>query len=262
MKTHIFIIFTFLTINVFSQCGREYPSGFYHNSKFINSYGDTLNKSDSLGFYMGLHLYSDNPNNIYNDTITYLLGHFKVGVPIGEWLDHCNDGSFSIGNFRGDGENVLNGKGVLIKKNRGVYVKEGIWKYFNKDSTLIKKVKYERRILKKGWINNTYIADSLDNFILINSESKFNYSNIKRNEKTLLYTSKGVPISYEINNFWRCIFYEFNSNGTVKMVTKQSKIFGKSRNRKIVKKYNYNGKLQFKNIIKYKKPYIIPNQSW
>ena len=217
MRRQLLIILTLLTIKSYGQCGREYPSGFYHNSKFVNSQGDTLNKLDSSGLYHGVHLYTDNPNNIYSDANSFLIGRFEHGLPVGEWKDHCKDGSFSVGHFSvGGGETSSDGEGGWITKKQGIYVKVGVQKYYDIDSNLIRTEKYDRQTFKNGWVKETNRADSTGNFILTKHESKFRYQSIFKKEISREYSDSGVLISYDYENFWRDISIEYYENGKIK----------------------------------------------
>jgi hypothetical protein len=100
----------------------------------------------------------------------------------------------------------------------------GVWKYFDKDSSLIKTEKYDRQTCKNGWVNKSYRADSVGHFILMKYESKNNYSTKRRKETTKLYTDKGIPVSADFNNFWKNVSYEYNDKGQLSKFTKR-KIF-------------------------------------
>jgi hypothetical protein len=265
MRRQLLIILTLLTIKSYGQCGREYPSGFYHNSKILNAQGDTLNRLDNSGLYHGLHLYTDNSENIYSDTNSFIIGMFEHGLPVGEWKDHCKDGSFSRGQFScGGGESSSDGKGGWVTKHQGIYVKIGIWKYFDKDSQIIKTERYDRSIYKNGWADKTFIADSNGNFILVKFESKYNYSTKRKRETTKIYTDKGVPVSADYESFWKDISYEYDQNGQVSKIIKRKKFFGKTLKTTIEKEYNSKGQLKCKTKTKCKHPdsHIMINHAW
>lgn len=249
MRQQLIIILTFFILKSYGQCGREYPSGFYHNSKFVNTHGDTLNKLDNLGLYDGLHLYTKSEHKLYNDTISYLIGKFNHGQPIGEWKDHCNDGSYSIGQFKmGSGESSSDGKGGWVEKKQGLYVKVGIWNYFNNKGILEKTMRYDREFNHKGWTDQTFEMDTTGEFIL--TEYKFNSRHNldsrfkKRVNKS--YSKKGIPISSEYEGFWKDISYEYNEKGQVSKIIKRRKLFGKRLNTIIEKEYNNKGQLKCK----------------
>lgn len=264
MKQPLIIILILFALKSYGQCGREYPSGFYHNSKFINSQGDTLNKLDNSGLYEGLHLYTNDKNNLYNDTISYTIGEFHHGLPIGDWKDHCEDGTFSVGQYACSGETSSDGKGGWITKEQGIYVKVDVWKYFGKDNHLIKTERYDRAIFKNGWEDKTFRADSTGNFILIKFESKFNYSTKCKKETTKIYTPQGKAVSSDYENFWKDIAYEYNEKGQISKITKRRKFFGKNLKTKIEKEYNAKGQLICKTKTKCKHPAYrrIINESW
>lgn len=261
MRQQLLLISTFLTLQSFGQCGREYPSGFYHNSKFVNSQGDTLNKLDSSGFYHGLHLYADNPGNSYSDTNSFIFGEFEHGLPVGEWKDHCKDGSFSVGHFDvGGGESSSDGKGGWITKKQGIYVKVGVWKYYDIYGNLLKVERYDIQTYKNGWIHKTYRADNTGNFNLTMYESAFRYQSAFRKEILREYSDSGVLFSSHYKNFWRDVSMNFYNNGQIKEKWKCRKILGIKINRLISKSYTADGKLLEKR--KSKCWRTIVNESW
>src|SRR5689334_17779725 len=83
------------------QCGREYPNGLWYTGLKVLPSGDTVNQVDEAGLYHGRHvLWLWNADVLsLDDSVTYLLGYFEHGIPKGEWLDHCGDGSYSLGEF-------------------------------------------------------------------------------------------------------------------------------------------------------------------
>lgn len=249
MRRQLIIILAILTIKSYGQCGREYPSGFYHNSEFINPQGDTLNRLDLSGLYNGLHLYTRAENNLYNDTISYLIGKYNHGQPVGDWKDHCNDGSFSIGQFEmGGGESSSDSKGGWVTKKQGLYSKVGVWKYYNNKGSLQKTMCYDRAFNNKGWTDQTFEMDSMGKFILTLYKFNSNHTFDSRFKKQVnkVYSKNGIPISANNDGFWKNISYEYNEKGQLSKTTKQKKFFGKARKVTITKEYNDKGQLKYK----------------
>jgi hypothetical protein len=199
---------------------------------------------DDKGLYHGLHLYTDNPGNIYTDTNSFLIGYFQHGLPTGEWKDYCKDGSFSIGAFSvGGGITSSDGQGGWVTTKQGIYVKIGLWKYFMSDSSLYKTEYYDRQQYKNGWANTTYLIDTAGNRIMTKYESKFRYQSILKREITREYTDSGILSSSHHENFWRNVSTEHYENGRVKEKLKCRKILGVKTNRLIYKLYSIDGKL-------------------
>lgn len=246
MKKLLVLIIFFVWIDGYSQCGREYPNGFYHNSKFLSPSNDTLNNIDSSGLYDGLHVYTDNPNNLYDNSHSYLMGRFQHGIPIDNWVDHCNDGSFSMGEFEcGSGESSQDGKGGYITKKQGIYDKIGIWHFYDKKGKLIKTLRYDRKINGIGWQNETYLQNKDDDFILIKYEFMNNrplsspFKKIVKKE----FDNNGKIISLEFQNFWKDVIIEYYENAQIKESFKCRKFFGIKTNHTISKSYSQDGKL-------------------
>lgn len=225
MRRQLIIILTFLTIKSFGQCG----SGFYHNSKFVAPNGDTLNNLDSSGFYEGLHLYTDNQYNLFNESRTYTMGQFHHGLPIGNWINHCNDGSFSIGQYVAGWESSSDVKGGYTSKKQGIYAKVGVWKYFDKDSNLIKTMRYDRYRKR----NETYLQNISGTFILI----KYEFNGVTKE-----FTDDGKILSVDIENFWKDISIKYYTNGQIKEKYKCRKFIGIKINCSIKKSYSQDGK--------------------
>src|SRR5690606_3790186 len=131
-------------------------------------------------------------------------------------------GQFSVGG----GQTSSDGKGGWITKKQGIYVKVGVWKYYDLDSNLIKIEKYDRQTFKNGWVNKTYRADSSGNFLLTKYESKFRYQSALKKVISREYSDKGVLISSNYENFWRDISIQYYDNGKIKVKWKCRKIFG------------------------------------
>lgn len=259
MRRQLIFILTLLTLKSYGQCGREYPSGFYHNSQFVNSKGDTLNKLDSSGLYHGFHLYTKSEDNLCNDTISYLLGKFHHGKPIGEWIDHCNDNSYSVGQFSmGGGLVSSDGKGGWIEKKHGIYSKVGIWKYYDSKGILQQTMRYDRNFNRRGWTDQMFEMDSTGKFILTEYKfnSRHNLNSRFKNTVNKGYSKQGVPTFTDINGFWKNISYKYDEKGQLVKTTKQKKLFGKIRKVTIVKEYNAKGQLKCKTKTKCKHPDI------
>src|SRR5690606_10655352 len=110
-------------------------------------------------------------NNLYNDTISYTIGRFSNGLPVGDWTVHCQNGGTSTGQFETGGAEVTSdGKGGWTEKKQGIYAKIGVWKYYDRNNSLIKTLKYERSFNNKGWTNKTYILDKNGNFVLVDDD--------------------------------------------------------------------------------------------
>ncbi|HYV91250.1 MAG TPA: hypothetical protein VE978_05685 [Chitinophagales bacterium] len=241
MKRLLLLSLTLICIKSNGQCGLEHSSASYHNSKFVTPEGDTLNSLDSSGFYEGLHLYADNSKNIFDNTHSYTLGYFHHGLPVGDWTDHCSDGSFSVGQFTWGWEVSSDGKGGWIDKKQGIYNKIGVWKYFDRDSNLIKTMRYDRYVKR----DETYLQNISGNFILIKYEfnDMHNSSSPFKKEITKEFTEDGNISTLDFENFWKDISLEYYADGQVKEKFKCRKFIGIRINRSIRISYSQDGKV-------------------
>lgn len=243
MKGICLTLLALFAYHSYGQFGCEFPPVYYHNSIFTNAKGDTLNGLDSAGLFHGIHLFSDNPHNLYSDTNTYRIGKFENGIPVGDWMDHCGDGSFSMGQFSVRSGTRSDGQGGWITENLGINAKIGIWKYFDPDGNLANIVKYENNAFKNGWENKTYQADSFGNFVLIKYEYWKRYHTTLEKRKIETYSITGTLLSSTISSFWSDKSKDYYENGKIQEKKKCVKILGINLNRYINKEYSMDGKL-------------------
>ena len=213
-------------INLISFISYGQCSAGYYKIDFITEKGDTINKVDSLGFYQGLHIYSDNYKYVNNDTTAYIMGYYKDGQPIGLWTNHCKDNSYSIGNYNSGIEVKYDNKGVGTQKRQGIFDKINEWKYYNADSTLIKTETYINTHDNEGWTRETYLTTESGKKVLIeyNFNSKHNLDSKDEKEINLKYSKDGKLIFKKINNYYKDIEVEYYSNGKIKSKFKLRKV--------------------------------------
>lgn len=233
------IICILLTVKSYGQCGKGHPSGFYHN-RFVNAQGDTLNKDDSLGYFEGLHVYTDNIHNVFNDTTTYVTGYYQHGQAIGEWTYHCKDGSRSVGQFQCGVQCTTDETGAWVEKKQGIYAQKGIWKYYDTSGYLFLTERYDDLEYKNKWVKKTFVADSNGTLILINSETTYRHSLFKK-RITKTYSKTGKLVSVDHRSILKCVSYKYFENGNVREKNKWKTFFGKDIT--IKKEYTYKGKL-------------------
>jgi hypothetical protein len=210
---------------------------------FVTAQGDTMNKLDREGYYEGLHLYSDNSKGVYSDTSRYILGRFKHGLPVGNWVEHRADGGYSIGQYDSGGGLISDdGKGGWVVKKQGIYEKTGVWNCYNKDSVLLISERYDNHKYKKGWSRRTYRANNAGVFILIHSRIVLRYNSIFSTEQERHYLSNGVLVSSDIENFWRNVSSEYYDNGKLERRVKCRKFFGIKINRSVTRSYDSDGR--------------------
>lgn len=266
MRLILPILLTLFATPLLAQCGREYPSGFYHISAFVNAHGDTLNQLDANGLYHGLHLMSIPKSTEALDSITYLQGVFEHGVPQGDWIDHCKDGSYSTGPFNRSSEVSSDGKGGWITKKHGIYDKIGVWKYYSASKVLQKTMRYDRTTSRKGWLDQTFEMDSSRTFVC--TEYRFNskHNRDARLKKQIRksFTPKGIPISADYDCFWHTKSYEYDESGQLRHWSKQKKRLGKPGRIVLEKQYNAQGQLELKTRTKIVRRDFnrIINESW
>ena len=223
----------------------------------MTSTGDTINKKDSLGYWQGRHVEMRSWGcNKLNDTCSYQIGYFKNGQPIGNWTDHKKDKSFSIGHYNSGIEVTSDGKGGWTEKHQGIYAKIGVWQYFDKDSNLLKTERYDRSFSHNCWTDKYYLQDTTGNFILTKYEFKNGQDLHSRFNKhlTKYFTDKGIPISYDIQSFWKDLSYEYNQKGQIKKIIKHRKFLGKKLKTTIKEEYNDKGQVICKTKTKCKHP--------
>jgi hypothetical protein len=240
------IILLLLATNCYGQCEREYPSGFYHYTGFILPTGDTICNLDPSGLYHGLHIYSDNEKYLINNTTSYLQGYFQHGLPVREWIDHCKDGTFSVGQFNpGGGEVSSDEKGGWIEKKQGIYNKIGVWRFYSKDSQLQKTIRFDRTLQHRGWTDKIYFKDSSGDFVLTKYffNSRHSLKSPFKKRVTKEFINNGTLTSMDFESFWKDISILYYENGQIKEREKCRKFLGIKINRSIAKTYSEDGKL-------------------
>ena len=245
---YIVILIILLGTKSLAQCGEEYPNAMYHNTLLVTMKGDTVNNLDKSGYYEGLHYYTDNEESNFSDSTYFVSGQYHHGIPIGNWVDHCKDSSYSIGEFSCSEEVTTDKNGHFVEKKEGIYNKIGVWKYYSKTGRLLKTERYDRQTYKTGWEDKKYLADSSGRFVLVSQKSAYRYSTIFRSETTKTYSPTGIPISVKYNNFWHSKSLQYYAIGQIRTVTFQNKFLGRHLNITIEKEYNDKDQLKCKTI--------------
>lgn len=235
-------ILTLILTNILvltSAYGQNYWFG------FVTSDGDTLNKKDSLGYWQGLHVQMwPWECNKLRDTCSYIIGVYENGQPVGNWMDYKKDGTFSIGHYNTGIEVSPDGRVGYTEKRQGIYTKIGVWRFFDKDSNLLKTERYDRSHNRKGWTNITYFKDSAGNFILREYEF-MNKKDLNSPFKVIIhnyYFSNGMPSALNKVGFWRTGYTTFYPSGDVVQKHKCVKILGFNTNKSVTKTYDKDGK--------------------
>lgn len=238
MKITLIILFSIHIIG-FSQC-----TTLYGYRPFEDSNGVKLNQVDSNGYYTGRHYYGDNELKIFNDTTAYKTGFYKEGIPVGNWIEHCDDGTFSIGPYNLGIQVSKDSTGEIVRRNQGIYKKVGTWTYYSSDSSIVKVEKYESFHNSKGWTTNTYL---LVNEHMILKEYKFNSKHLmnSRLKKTIEKTFRddGSLHVYNVESFWREISIAYDPNGNRIGFYKTKILFGKRTGKTVLKTFNEKRKI-------------------
>lgn len=228
-----------------AQCGRDHPSGFWHVSEFQSPSGTLLNGLDSAGLYHGPHVYGMVKNPIMDDSSVYLFGEYDHGAPVGAWIDHCDNGSWSRGAFnKGGGESSSDGKGGWIAKPHGLYAKVGVWNYYTRDSALVRTERYDRTAGKRGWTDRTYRVNGQGEFVLIESRKKNArpLRSVHNRQVVRSYSADGRLLRESFESFWKDRVTEYHPNGRLKEKHKCVKILGFKLNKSRTKEYDVRGK--------------------
>jgi MORN repeat variant len=245
----ILLLFTTRIAAIAQQCETDYFTVHYHNSFITNTQGDTLNKTNSNRLYEGIHVYTGNSHGLFNDTTDYVIGQYKNGQPIGTWKCHCKDGSYSMGEYRGGaGEVTVNRDGTEEHKQQGVAGRTGIWRFYNKEDSLVATLQYksfsnERR---QDWCDEVYTLDKNGAFILTryeyNSKRHYKLTKIKNIFKRYVlkeYHPDGSPRTIERQGLIRSYSREYYASGRLKQKAHR-RLFGGIQSR-----YYPNGQLDF-----------------
>ncbi len=237
-----------------AQCGREYPSGFWHNTDVVLASGDTINRLDSTGLYHGWHVYSMDRDDRMHDTLSYLFGRFEHGRPVGTWADHCADGSWSEGSFSmGSGEVHVSPTGEKVHKDQGLYNKIGIWRYYDRDNALLRTVRYVHSTPTHDGTKWTHRIDVLDpkghwhtTELIRNGPGPYAAPSHKRLERT--WTEEGLPIAHDRKRPHGSLRKQYHSDGRLKRSTRCGWSIWHLHFRCVTRTYDGQGKLKEKHV--------------
>jgi hypothetical protein len=172
-----------------AQCTDENIYGSYIFEGFIDENGDTLNRSDSNGYYQGVHVFFEYEKITNTKWGAYTKGKYINGKPVGDWKEHHLNGSYSIGKFKsGISCRTINGK--FDCKEQGIYKKIGWWKCYNVFGKLVGEVYFDStnsidqlKSIRDKQYRSLYQTTINDTLVII-SANKIEY--FKQNELTTL----------------------------------------------------------------------------
>lgn len=217
---------------------------FYHRLNWVLENGDTINKCSNDYLFEGYHIITDNEEGIISDSNLYRTGYFQNGTPIGEWIDHYKNGSFAKGRYKVARGSFYDSTGQRITLTRGEGPKIGIWTYYNKDSTIHKRILHEV-IIKKNWsIMKESIEHEENQFTLIycNTIRQRGGGNIFSVSCKVNFLNDGTLVSINHSNFFRNKGIDYHENGKIKRISKYSPIIRRS----VKKEYDDKGNKLYK----------------
>lgn len=251
-------VFVFPVI-VFAQCGREYPSGFWHNDTVVTANGDTINLLDSAGYYHGMHVYSDDPDCRMLDTVAYTYGLFEHGRPVDDWVEHCPDGSYWMGPYTWGEQLIVHPDGRKEQKKQGIYCKVGEWRYYGVDGVLQRTLRYRQKQSKKDeacWERTTEVLDERGKWRTIhykrNGPGVYNTPTHRSMEAS--WRDDGTPISIDRKHAHRYSDIDYHPNGRVKEKHRVGWSIWYFHHRSVTRTYNEAGELLNKKVTLRKSP--------
>ena len=189
---------------------------------------------------------------LINDTTEYWRGYFENGEPKGTWLHHRADGRYSLGEYIcSDWYTFTDTEGQEHTGCHRYYIKNGVWRYYNRDSILLRTERYTRFF--------EYQVCGIDSFFVLDSSGKetlTHYHWRKSSHRglsffyhnTLNYDDLGRLLDHSEWNSRRHMGTEYFLNGRPKRTWKCWTFFGLRINRMVVTDYSEDGKNKVRSI--------------
>ena len=192
--------------------------------------GDTINRCNENDMYEGYHIITDDYKYIITDSSRYSAGYFKNGIPDGNWIEHYKDGSFAKGEFEVSRESFFDDSlNLNVTLTRGIGPKKGIWIFYGNDSVETKKILFELTTTKNTSTWKERFALDTGKYIetyykkIIERPWIFGGRVIEKK-----HLPDGTLIYNEHDNYFRNKTKEYDSNGSIKIITRHSRIIRRS----------------------------------
>ncbi len=227
-----------------AQCYRAYSvfspaTCIYQNVKGPG--GEVINQRDSTGLYEGLFVYCCKNTCTFGKNESYTMGYYHHGLPIGTWIEHCEDGSFSTGEYEGSYWAGDKYKRLLLRQ--GISYKTGVWKFYDADSNLTRTLKFQVHFSLFEVRDMTYEMNDSGQFVLIELNRETEDAGPFTCEVEKLYSMNGTLTDKSLENIFRYIEIEYYSNGKIKSKTKCRKFLRRRiKQWSISKTYSEDGK--------------------
>jgi len=183
---------------------------------------------------------------VVNDTNEYWRGYYENGEPSGTWLHHRPDGSFSLGSYVcSDWYTFTDTEGQDHTGCHRYYIKDGVWHYYDRDSTLVRTERYSRYFKHEVCgIDSFFFVDTTGKEILINynwrKDTQWTSHFFRQYARTL--DDDGHLLSCSEWNFWKNRYTEYFPSGLPKRTVKYYTLLGFRINRMVVADYSEDGK--------------------
>ena len=183
---------------------------------------------------------------VISDTSEYWFGDYGSGEPIGVWTHHLADGSYSKGPVTcSDRYTFIDTEGEEHTGCHHYYIKDGVWHYYDRDSTLVRTERYSRKFEYQVWgIDSSFYVDPSGaetlTFYRWRKSTHRDRSFFHHRERT--YDDSGHLLTDSEWNHKRHRTTEYFPNGSVKRTWVATVILGICFNRAVTTDYSEDGK--------------------
>jgi len=189
---------------------------------------------------------------VINDTTEYWRGYFENGGPTGTWLHHGADGRYSLGSYIcSDWYTFVDTEGEEHTGCHRYYIKDGVWGYYDSDSTLLRTERYSRFF--------EYQVCGIDSFFVVDSAGKetlihYNWRNDTHRSRSFFhhrtrnYDDAGHLLDSSEWNSRKHMGATYFLNGRPKRMWKSWTFLGFRINRMVVTDYSEDGKNKVRSV--------------
>jgi len=191
---------------------------------------------------------------VISDTSEYWYGDYGSGEPIGVWTHHLADGSYSKGPVTcSDWYTFIDTEGEEHTGCHRYYIKDGVWHYYDRDSTLVRTERYSRKFEHQvcGIDSSFYVDPSGAETLIFYRWRKSTHrdrSFFHHRERT--YDDSGHLLTDSEWNHKRHRTTEYFPNGSVKRTWVATVILGIRFNRAVTTDYSADGKNKVRTVDK------------
>lgn len=210
---------------------------------FTDQHGELVNQRDSTFHCFGRHYLTNYGVPEVSDTVEYWCGIYDGGWPTGLWTHHLPDGTYSQGYY--SCSDWIPSDGVHHPFCFRGRIKDGVWHYYDRDSTLLRTERYTRyyRYQKCG-IDSIFLVgpQGRETLLLFHWRKDTHHRSSFFYQRGSTYNDEGHLLTTYVWNRWRDRSTTYFANGRVKRTWRATVLLGIHLNRSVTTDYSEDGK--------------------